>query len=89
MANGAGVRVFSQREDARKNTFKQVWTQGLDDVFADVAKYQDRAHQLDSQGLWGWFRNRFLSTIELQGNQKALGGSLGFHKAVKKLAGLK
>ena len=42
MANGEraldGALHFSDREDVREKLFKRVWTQELNDVFADVAK---------------------------------------------------
>lgn len=60
------------RDDAREDHFKQVWTEELNAVFADVAKYYDRANYVASLGLWGWFRRRFLSTMELQDGQKVL-----------------
>ena len=37
MANGERAIPFSTREDYREQQFKQVWVEGLDDVFADVA----------------------------------------------------
>jgi demethylmenaquinone methyltransferase/2-methoxy-6-polyprenyl-1,4-benzoquinol methylase len=72
MANGVRTIPFSEREDVRENTFNHVWTQELNDVFADVAKYYDKANNVASLGLWGYFREKFLATIELHGNQKAL-----------------
>ncbi len=72
MANGARTIPFSEREDVRKNTFGHIWAQELNDVFADVAKYYDRANSVASLGLWGYFRELFLATIDLESNQKAL-----------------
>src|SRR3990170_7216206 len=76
MANGEraleGVLRFSDREDAREQLFKRVWTQELNDVFADVAKYYDRANYVASLGLWNKLRDSFLATIELQSGQRAL-----------------
>ena len=76
MANGEraldGALRFSDREDVREKLFKRVWTQELNDVFADVAKYYDRANYVASLGLWNKFRNSFLATIELQSGQRAL-----------------
>ena len=72
MANGARTITFSEREDIRKNSFKHVWTQELDHVFADVAAYYDRANSVASLGLWNNFREQFLAMIELQPGQKAL-----------------
>ena len=72
MANGARTLPFSEREDIRENSFKHVWTQELDHVFADVATYYDRANFVASLGLWDYFRDQFLAMIELQPGQKAL-----------------
>jgi demethylmenaquinone methyltransferase/2-methoxy-6-polyprenyl-1,4-benzoquinol methylase len=63
---------FSVKEDVREQEFTQVWTKELDEVFADVAKYYDRANHVASLGLWNWFRNRFLATMELSSGQRAL-----------------
>ena len=76
MANGEraldGALHFSNREDVREQLFKRVWTQELNYVFADVAKYYDRANYVASLGLWNKFRASFLATIELQSGQRAL-----------------
>ncbi len=72
MPNGEQVIAFNAREDRREQEFKQVWVEELDDVFADVARYYDRANYVASLGLWNWFRKRFISTIEVQSGQKAL-----------------
>jgi len=72
MANGERAIPFSTREDNREQQFKQVWVEELDDVFADVARYYDRANHVASLGLWNWFRNRFISTINVQSGQKVL-----------------
>lgn len=63
---------FSLREDNREQQFKQVWVEELDDVFADVARYYDRANHVASLGLWNWFRDRFISSIDVQSGQKVL-----------------
>ena len=72
MVNGERAIAFSAREGFREQEFNKVWTQELDEVFADVAEYYDRANHVASLGLWGWFRDRFLSTIELRSGLKAL-----------------
>ena len=72
MANGVRTVPFSEREDIRENSFNHIWTQELDHVFADVASYYDKANSVASLGLWGYFRERFLSMIELQSGQRAL-----------------
>jgi len=72
VANGERVMQFSAREDVREERFKQVWTRDLNDVFADVARYYDRANHVASLGLWNWFRDSFLSTIEVRSGQRVL-----------------
>ncbi len=72
MSNGERVIEFSEREDVREDKFKQVWTEELNDVFADVAAYYDRANYVASLGLWSWFRKQFLSIIEIKSKQKVL-----------------
>lgn len=72
MANGERAIPFSIREDDREQQFKQVWTEELDDVFSDVARYYDRANHVASLGLWNWFRNRFISSINVQSRQQVL-----------------
>ena len=72
MGNGERAIPFSTREDHREEQFKRVWVEDLDDVFADVAKYYDRANHVASLGLWNWFRARFVATIELQPGYRVL-----------------
>lgn len=72
MTNGERAIQFSTREDDREQQFKKVWGEELDDVFSDVARYYDRANHVASLGLWNWFRNRFISTIEVQSGQIVL-----------------
>jgi demethylmenaquinone methyltransferase/2-methoxy-6-polyprenyl-1,4-benzoquinol methylase len=72
MANGQRAISFSTREDNRERQFKQIWVEELDDVFTDVARYYDRANHVASLGLWNRFRDRFISTIDVQSGQKVL-----------------
>jgi len=60
------------REQIREEQFRSVWTQELDAVFADVAPYYDRANSVASLGLWRWFLNIFMSTIEVRPEQRTL-----------------
>jgi demethylmenaquinone methyltransferase / 2-methoxy-6-polyprenyl-1,4-benzoquinol methylase len=59
------------REQAREQNFGSVWN-GLNNVFADVAPYYDRANYVASLGLWNWFLGQFMSVIELQPGQQVL-----------------
>ena len=72
MTSNERAIYFSLREDNRQQQFKQVWTQELDDVFSDVARYYDRANHVASLGLWNWLRKRFISSIDVQSGQKVL-----------------
>lgn len=60
------------RETVRKDRFNHVWSKELDEVFADVAPYYDKANEIAGLGLFGHFRRRFMSTIALQPRQRVL-----------------
>jgi demethylmenaquinone methyltransferase/2-methoxy-6-polyprenyl-1,4-benzoquinol methylase len=60
------------REIAREERFNVVWTQELNDVFADVAPYNDRANYIASLGLWGWFLRKFMDTVDVRPGERAL-----------------
>ena len=60
------------REIAREERFNIVWTQELNDVFADVAPYYDRANYIASLGLWGYFLRQFMSTVDVKPGEKML-----------------
>lgn len=72
MANGERVTHYASFDDQREDLFKQVWHEDLIDVFADVAKYYDRANYVASLGLWGWFRKNFIDMIDVQPGQQVL-----------------
>jgi len=63
---------ISTREHAREQRFNAVWTQELDQVFADVAPYYDRANHVASLGLWNWFLGSFMATIDVRPGQRVL-----------------
>ena len=60
------------REIAREERFNVVWTQELNDVFADVAPYYDRANTIASLGLWGWFLRKFMDTVDIRPGERVL-----------------
>jgi demethylmenaquinone methyltransferase/2-methoxy-6-polyprenyl-1,4-benzoquinol methylase len=60
------------REIAREERFNAVWTRELNDVFADVAPYYDRANTIASLGLWGWFLRQFMATVDIQPGERVL-----------------
>jgi len=63
---------LNTRELVREQRFNAVWTQELNTVFADVAPYYDRANTVASLGLWNWFLESFMSTIDLRPGQRTL-----------------
>ena len=93
MPSDTTVIPFSERENVREDRFTQVWTEELDDVFADVANYYDNANYVASLGLWGRFRRSFLSMIDLESGQRALDVCAGTNAVgiamMKKQPGLK
>jgi len=60
------------REVAREERFSEVWTRELNDVFADVAPYYDRANYIASLGLWGWFLRKFMATVDVKPGERLL-----------------
>jgi len=60
------------RELAREQRFSMIWTQELNDVFADVAPYYDRANHVASLGQWNRFLRGFMDTIEIRPGQRVL-----------------
>ena len=60
------------REIAREERFNTVWTQELNDVFADVAPYYDRANTIASLGLWRYFLRQFMATVDVRPGEKML-----------------
>ena len=63
---------LATREAVREERFNAVWTQELNQVFADVAPYYDRANHVASLGLWNWFLRGFLDTIAVRPGLKVL-----------------
>jgi demethylmenaquinone methyltransferase / 2-methoxy-6-polyprenyl-1,4-benzoquinol methylase len=63
---------IATRELAREELFNVVWTEELNDVFADVAPYYDRANYIASLGLWGFFLRQFMATVDLNPGEKML-----------------
>ncbi len=56
---------LAAREALREQRFSDVWTNDLNDVFADVAPYYDRANYIASLGMWGYFLRSFMSTVAM------------------------
>ena len=66
------MQQFLDKEVIRKQEFEDIWTNELDDVFADVAAYYDRVNMIASLGLLNRWRERFISTIDISPSQKVL-----------------
>jgi len=60
------------REQLREQRFEKVWSQELNDAFADVAPYYDRANVFASFGLWNSLLQSFMSVIELHPGERTL-----------------
>ena len=60
------------REGLREQQFSSIWTRDLNDVFADVAPYYDRANHIASVGLWDWFLSQFMSTVDVRPGERVL-----------------
>jgi demethylmenaquinone methyltransferase/2-methoxy-6-polyprenyl-1,4-benzoquinol methylase len=67
----------ASREIAREEQFNDVWTKELNDVFADVAPYYDRANHVASLGLWNRFLNEFMATVDLRPGERVLDACAG------------
>ena len=60
------------REELREQRFRNVWTNDLNEVFADVAPYYGRANNIASLGLWSWFLRSFMSTVDVEPGERVL-----------------
>ncbi|MDA8255585.1 MAG: class I SAM-dependent methyltransferase [Betaproteobacteria bacterium] len=63
---------LATREAVREQCFSDVWSRDLNDVFADVAPYYDRANEIAALGLWSRFLKRFMLSVDLAPKQKVL-----------------
>ena len=63
---------LASREIAREEQFNDVWTNELNDVFADVAPYYDRANHVASLGLWNRFLREFMATVDVRPCERVL-----------------
>jgi demethylmenaquinone methyltransferase/2-methoxy-6-polyprenyl-1,4-benzoquinol methylase len=63
---------LAAREIAREEQFRNVWTNELNDVFADVAPYYDRANHVASLGMWDRFLREFMATVDVGPNERVL-----------------
>jgi demethylmenaquinone methyltransferase/2-methoxy-6-polyprenyl-1,4-benzoquinol methylase len=63
---------YISMEQAREQAFESIWAEDINAVFADVAKYYDRANVFATLGLLNSLRDRFLATIDVQPAQRVL-----------------
>lgn len=63
---------FADREFARSASFERIWTDVINDVFADVARYYDRANVFATLGLIDPLRRRFIGTMDVRPNERVL-----------------
>ena len=63
---------LATREAVREERFNDVWTNELNDAFADIARYYDRANEIAALGLWSTFLKRFMQTVDIRPQQKVL-----------------
>ena len=63
---------YVDREDARRQAFGAIWRDEIDEVFADVAHYYDRANVYATLGLLTPLRRSFTSTIEVHPGDRVL-----------------
>ncbi|MBI1207698.1 MAG: methyltransferase domain-containing protein [Azospirillum sp.] len=66
------IDAIDAREGVREQRFGRIWKQDLNAVFADVARYYDRANHVASLGLWNWFLRRFMAVVEVKPGQRVL-----------------
>jgi demethylmenaquinone methyltransferase/2-methoxy-6-polyprenyl-1,4-benzoquinol methylase len=62
----------ASREAVREARLGDVWSNELNDVFADVAPYYDRANNIAALGQFDNFLRRFMQLVELKPQQKVL-----------------
>ena len=63
---------YADREFARSAAFERIWTEVINDVFADVAKYYDRANVFATLGLIDPLRRRFIATMDVRPHDRVL-----------------
>ena len=63
---------LASREALREERFSNVWSNELNDAFADIAPYYDRGNEIAALGLWGTFLKRFMRSVDIKPNQRTL-----------------
>ena len=72
MAEAKQEYQYAGRETAREEAFESIWTNDLEEVFADVAEYYDRANYVASFGTFNRIKSSFVATCDLQPGMKVL-----------------
>jgi len=65
-------KFWWERECVREQAFENIWSNTINNVFADVASYYDCVNRVASLGLIDWFRKSFISIIEVKPQQRVL-----------------
>ena len=60
------------REAVREERFRDIWSNELNDAFADIARYYDRANEIAALGMWSDFLDRFMRSVDIAPTQKVL-----------------
>jgi len=63
---------LASREALREERFSDVWSNELNDAFADIAPYYDRGNEIAALGLWGSFLRRFMRSVDIKPKQRTL-----------------
>lgn len=72
MSSVEKTNKFWGQESFREKAFSNIWSNEINNVFADVAGYYDRVNRVASLGLISWFRRSFISSMDVKPNQKVL-----------------
>lgn len=64
--------TYAEREGARRKAFEPIWSTVLEDVFADVARYYDRANVVATLGLLDPLRRGFIATMDVRPGERVL-----------------
>ncbi len=64
--------TLASRERLREARFQDIWSNELNDAFADIARYYDRANEIAALGMWSQFLERFMRSVDIKPRQKVL-----------------
>lgn len=64
--------TLAARERMREARFQDIWSNELNDAFADIARYYDRANEIAALGMWSQFLERFMRSVDIEPRQKVL-----------------